>query len=131
MSSKERSWKPFVQDMLHAIKPIQRRTAGRSFEEFAADEDALEIVAWNFTVLGEASTHVPAIVIDTHPELPWADMRAMRNQVIHGYFRLNPKILWDTATAEIPTLLGPLHELAAEEPNDTDEGSGADSGRAV
>lgn len=122
MSSDGRNRDLFVQDMLSAISRIQEHTAGHSFEEFAADQDSLEIVAWNFTVLGEVSTHLPAEVIDAHPGLPWADMRAMRNQVIHAYFRLNPKILWDTATVEVQTLLGPLQELAAEVVDDKDSG---------
>ena len=104
--------------MLRAINRIQERSAGRSFEEFADDQDSLEIVAWNFQVLGEASTHIPVDVVDTHPELPWRDMRAMRNQVIHGYFRLNPKVLWDTATVEVPTLISPLQKLLTRRDDD-------------
>ncbi len=121
MSFERRNWELFVEDMLRAINRIQERSAGRSFEEFADDQDSLEIVAWNFQVLGEASTHIPADVVDTHPELPWRDMRAMRNQVIHGYFRLNPKVLWDTATVEVPTLISLLQKLLTRRDDDNDK----------
>jgi uncharacterized protein with HEPN domain len=104
--------------MVYAINRIQERTSGCSLEEFAGDQDSLDIVAWNFHVLGEASTHVPPEVVDAHPELPWADIRAMRNRVIHGYFRLSPKILWDTATVELPVLLRPLQQLLSQEDGD-------------
>lgn len=114
MSCERREWELFVQDMLRAISRIQERTQGRSFEEFERDQDSLEIVAWNFHVLGEASVHIPAEVVANRPELPWADMRAMRNRVIHGYFDLNPKILWDTSTAEVPSLLHQLRELLVD-----------------
>lgn len=118
MSFERRNWELFVEDMMRALNRIQERTAGRSFEEFADDQDSLEIVAWNFQVLGEASTHIPADVVDIHPELPWRDMRAMRKQVIHGYFRLNPKVLWDTATVEVPTLISPLQKLLTRRDDD-------------
>jgi uncharacterized protein with HEPN domain len=104
--------------VVYAINRIQEQTAGRSFEEFARDQDSLDIAAWNFHVLGEASSHIPRDVIDAHPELPWTDIRAMRNRVIHGYFRLSPKILWDTATVELPVLLRPLQQLLSQEDGD-------------
>jgi len=115
VSSKQRSWTSFVQDMLHAIERIRERTAGRSFDDFARDEDGVEIVAWNFHVLGEASTHIPSDVMSAHPDVPWNDMRTMRNRVIHGYFHLNRQILWDTATVELPPLIEALQELARED----------------
>lgn len=121
MSSEGRNWELFIQDMLRAIGRIQERTTSQTFERFAADQDGLEIVAWNFQVLGEASTHVPAEIMDAHPEVPWTDMRAMRNQLVHGYYHLNPKILWDTATVEVPTLLGPLLELVKQDGDGLDE----------
>ena len=105
MSSEQREWRHFVEDMLHAIERIQQRIVGNSFEDFAGDADSLEIVAWNFLILGEAAGHIPIGVSDTHPGLPWADMRAMRNRIVHGYFSLDAKILWDTATDEIPALV--------------------------
>ena len=48
-------------------------------------------------------------------------MRAMRNQVIHGYFRLNPKVLWDTATVEVPTLISLLQKLLTRRDDDNDK----------
>ena len=48
MSFEQRNWELFVRDMVGAVIRIQDRTEGRSFEDFAGDQDSLEIVPWNF-----------------------------------------------------------------------------------
>ena len=112
MSSEPRRWHFYVLDMLRAIERIQVHTAGRTFEEFARDQDSVEIVAWNFHVLGEASVHIPRRVAEAHPEVPWVEMRTMRNRIVHGYFHLNPQILWDTAVTELPPVVDLLRTVA-------------------
>lgn len=119
MSSEGRSWLLYLRDMLQAIDRIRERTTGDGFHEFAESRDSIEIVAWNFHVLGEASAHIPQRIVDTHPEIPWADMRTMRNRLVHGYTDLNPTILWDTALADLPPLRALLMKLALDS-----EGSG-------
>lgn len=59
----------------------------------------------NITIIGEAANHIPATIITAYPEIPWADMRDMRNVVVHGYFGINNKILWDTVQADLPPLV--------------------------
>jgi uncharacterized protein with HEPN domain len=39
-----------------------------------------------------------------HPEIPWSQMKGMRNRMAHGYFELDLEIVWDTVQAAIPDL---------------------------
>ena len=125
MSSEGRSWLLYLHDMLQALDRIRDKTAGTNFDTFAQSQDSIEIVAWNFHVLGEASTHIPNAVVEAHPEIPWADIRTMRNRLVHGYVDLNPKILWDTALVDLPPLRELLMELALEA-----EGSGEEEAQS-
>ncbi len=100
--SSEREWGAFVEDMIRAIERIQGQTSDRSPDDFASDQDAIEIVARNFQVLGEAASRLPSDVTESRRELPWSEMRTMRNRIVHGYHDLDPAILWDTATVEVP-----------------------------
>jgi uncharacterized protein with HEPN domain len=45
------------------------------------------------------------------PDIPWEDMRAMRNFVVHEYFGVNDAILWDTVRRDLPDLEEPLIRL--------------------
>jgi len=66
-----------------------------------------------FGIIGEAVRHLPQEVIDAHPELPWSEMRAMRNVVVHEYFGVTSETLWKTAREDLPAIIEPLRELLA------------------
>jgi uncharacterized protein with HEPN domain len=63
---------------------------------FVADDCTLDAVSRCSGIIGEAVTHVPKDVIAAHLEIPWAEMRATRNVVVHEYFGVT-KTLWKTA----------------------------------
>lgn len=53
-------------------------------------------------------------------ELPWNEMRGLRNKVAHEYFGIDAAIIWQTATADLPPLKAPL-ETAGIQRVDNDE----------
>jgi uncharacterized protein with HEPN domain len=65
-------------------------------------------------VFGEAAAKVSASAKASSPNLPWQQIVAMRNRLIHAYFDIDHDILWRTATDEIPRLLPELITMIAE-----------------
>lgn len=61
-------------------------------------------------VIGEAANQVSAETKSKFSNLPWAQMVGMRNRLIHGYFDVDPSIVWEVAKVEIPKLLNPVRE---------------------
>ncbi|UCF82816.1 MAG: DUF86 domain-containing protein, partial [Desulfobacteraceae bacterium] len=59
-------------------------------------KDIVDAVIRNLTVIGEAAGHVPDDIVSAYPDIPWRDMRDMRNFVVHEYFGISDKIIWDT-----------------------------------
>ena len=47
--------------------------------------------------------------------IPWADIVAMRNRLIHAYFDIDLDILWETVENELPALQQSLTILLADE----------------
>lgn len=107
-----RDWRFRVQDMLHAIESIMSYTQGMDFEAFERDQRTVDAVVRNIIVVGEAATRIPDEVVLATPDIPWADMRAMRSFVVHEYFGVSARILWDTVQANLPPLVEPLRRLA-------------------
>ncbi len=85
-------------------------------EAFVADDRTLDAVSRCFGIIGEAAIHVPKDVVDAHPEIPWAEMRAMRNIVVHEYFGVTNETLWKTAREDLPTIIEPLRKLLSKNP---------------
>lgn len=109
-----RGWKIRIHDMLKAVEAVRRYTEGMSFEDFAADRKTVDAVIRNLIIIGEAATHVPDDVCLNHPEISWYEMRGMRNFVVHEYFGVSDKILWDTVQVDLPPLEGLLRKILDE-----------------
>lgn len=54
--------------------------------------------------MGEAATKLSNETRQAAPDVPWSQIEAMRNRLIHAYFDIDPDILWKTAVEEIPAL---------------------------
>ena len=84
-----RDWRLRIEDILAAVERVQRYTAGMDLASFLADEKTVDAVSFCFGVIGEAARHIPEDVVAANPDLPWPEMRAMRNVVVHEYITLN------------------------------------------
>lgn len=110
-----RDWQLRVRDILDAIVSIQQLTAGISFEEFADNQMVAKAVLYDFVVIGEAAINISTEVQAKYPDIPWRLMSDMRNVVAHEYFRVNLRIVWNTAQNNLPPLIALLEALLQEE----------------
>lgn len=84
---------------------------GLGKDDFLADKRTQQAVIMNFIIIGEAATKVMegyAAFTQAHPELPWRNMRGMRNRMAHGYFDINLDVVWETVQEWLPVLLKQL-----------------------
>lgn len=109
-----REWTDRLKDMLQAIRSIQRLVEGLDYDQFVADETRVYAAAYCVEIIGEASRHIPEHIQSSYPQLPWIEMRTMRNIVAHEYFRLNLPVLWRTLSQEIPELAPAFEEILNE-----------------
>jgi uncharacterized protein with HEPN domain len=65
----------------------------------------------NFEIIGEAAAHLPKDIAADHPEIPWQDMRDMRNVLSHEYFGVNERIVWETFQNDLRPLVPLLKDL--------------------
>ncbi len=55
--------------------------------------------------IGEAASRVSAAGRDRVPGLPWRDVIAMRNVLVHVYWGIDLDVLWRTAAEDAPRLI--------------------------
>jgi uncharacterized protein with HEPN domain len=94
---------------------------GLTKAEFLTDKRTQQAVIMSLIIIGEAATKVMegyAEFTKAHPELPWRNMRGMRNRMAHGYFDIDLNVLWETAQEWLPVL---LKQLVAVRQNANDE----------
>jgi uncharacterized protein with HEPN domain len=109
-----RRWQDRLRDIVAAAEEILAFTAGMDLEAFAADPRTQKAVLADFAIIGEAARHLPDEFCDAHPDIPWQDMRDMRNFVVHVYFSVEPAVVWDTIRNDLPGLAQALRALVTE-----------------
>jgi uncharacterized protein with HEPN domain len=110
-----RDWAFRVHDILGAIAKIQRFVSDVDFEAFENDEELIDAVIHNLTVIGEAANHVPSEITGRHPEIPWRQMVDLLNFSVHAYWNLLPSVIWDTIQNDLPPLVAPLRKLLPDD----------------
>lgn len=110
-----REWPFRIKDILHAIDKIEDYTKDMTSSEFKKNELVKDAVVRNFEIIGEASNHIPLSVQHAHPDIPWKQMTALRNFLIHEYFGVDVSTVWETAHKHLPALKQQLLELTVEE----------------
>jgi uncharacterized protein with HEPN domain len=106
-----RGWQDRIRDILDAIAEIQMFTRDMNYETFRNDEKSIRAVEMNFIIIGEAANQIPEEIEEKYPAIPWALMRAMRNRIVHVYFNVDEKLMWDTVQNDLPPLVSELKKL--------------------
>ena len=99
-----RSWRIRLQDMLKAIDEVAALVSHPDFESFRKDRAAILASLTCIHILGEASNHIPIEIKQKYPELPWSQIRGMRNRIAHEYFEIDESIVWTTCKIDFPKL---------------------------
>ena len=105
----------YLSDIIQASRNVALHIGGRSQEEFIADLTVRAAVLHELAVIGEAAARIPGTMRDRHPAIPWADVIAFRNIVVHEYFGLSWPLVWETATRDVPELERQVGEVLISE----------------
>jgi len=101
---KKREYRDYLHDILDAVNDIEDFVEGVSFEQFEKDRKTLNAVVRSIEIIGEAAKNIPVDLREKYGKLPWKKMTGMRDKVIHAYFGVNTKTLWNTVKNDLPPL---------------------------
>jgi len=110
-----RDFKVYLEDILECIEKIKGYIAGLSFANFLKEQKTIDAVNRNLEIIGEAARNIPEEIKDAHPEIRWRGIIGLRNILIHEYYSLTLKILWDIVQNELPELDEQIRELLANQ----------------
>src|SRR4051794_6121099 len=85
-----------VQHMLDASQDALSFVEGHEEKELNEDRMLLLALVKCIEIIGEAASRVSDELRDANPQIPWRQIIATRNRLIHGYFNINPRIVWNT-----------------------------------
>jgi len=109
--SPERDWRFRIKDMLDAIQTIQQYSRGLTYDEFIKDSKTVDAVIRRLMIIGEAASHIPEEIASKTTGIEWQRIRGMRNVIVHEYFGVSERIIWDTIQIDLPGIIQPLKML--------------------
>ena len=104
----------YLQDILEAMRAIEKFVEGINFEEFVSDDKTASAVIRKFEIIGEAAKHVPDDVRFRYPRVPWKDMSGMRDRLIHFYSGIKYELVWQTIKDIIPAVAPLIKNMLKE-----------------
>jgi len=104
----------FLLDILEAAKLVVSYVGEKSKENFLKDIQCQDAVVRRFEIIGEASRRISDDTRDAHPELPWGEMIAMRNVMIHEYDDVDFTVVWETVKNNLSSLIESLERILSD-----------------
>lgn len=105
MSKAVREWSCYLDDMIGFAENVITYTEGFSQVDFVESGLNYDATVRNLELIGEAATHIPDDIRKENLNIPWRQIIATRNRLIHGYLGIDNDTLWSIIKTDIPALL--------------------------
>jgi uncharacterized protein with HEPN domain len=97
-------------DIVDQIDFVVRSVVGKTLDDFLADRQLHQSVAFSLQVIGEAANNLSADAKAKASAVPWPQIVALRHRIVHGYFALELTEIWRIATVDAPKLKSDLQQ---------------------
>ncbi|MCP3930340.1 MAG: DUF86 domain-containing protein [Bacteroidetes bacterium] len=100
-----------IEDIAESIDLIFEYTSDFDFHTWKSDRKTIDAVVRNLEIIGEAASHVPDDIQERFIDIPWNQMKGIRNVLIHEYFGVDTDVLWKTIKEDLPSLREKIEKL--------------------
>lgn len=105
----------YLLDILEAARLATSYVEGMTEESFLRDTQRQDSVIRRIEIIGEAARRISPQTREAYPEIPWTEMNAMRNLMIHDYDNVDIGIVWETVQKDIRQLISLIEPLVPPE----------------
>jgi len=104
----------YLEDVLKFAHYAIQFLGDQSNEQVENDLQAQFAIVRAVEVIGEAASQIPVDIRDLAPEVPWRDIVAMRNRIIHHYFGVHLDIVLNVVRQDLAPLIESVEHLLSE-----------------
>ena len=105
----------YLNDIIEAVDHIAAFLAELDFEAFVNSEMVRSAVVQKLAVIGEAAAAISGGLRDRHLQIPWPQIIAFRNILIHAYFGIDWNEVWKAVRVDCPILRKQVADLLVAE----------------
>jgi uncharacterized protein with HEPN domain len=94
----------YLGHILDSCRNIIEFTNGIDFQTFINKRLIQSAVIRELEIIGEATRSLPDEIRKHSKDIPWRKLTGMRDKLIHGYFTVDLKEVWNTVKNDISIL---------------------------
>ena len=93
-----------LRHILDAIGEIESYLIDANFDSFIANSMMRFACVKQLEIIGEAGNHISNATKNEFSEIEWKQITGLRNVLIHEYFGIDAKLVWQILHIDIPAL---------------------------
>lgn len=101
----------YLKDILDSVEKIESYLEGFKEMDFDGNYAIQDAVMRRLEIIGKAVKHLPEESKNKYPNIPWKDIAGMRDILIHEYFLVDLRAVWDTSKDDLPILKKQIKDL--------------------
>lgn len=105
-----------IHDMLAHCREAQQYWHEATLELLVRDRRLCLAIERCLEIVGEAAGKVSADCRSAHPEVPWQDIKNLRNVLAHEYGNIEHDVLRAAVSTEVPVLIAALEAILSGTP---------------
>ena len=103
-----------IEHMIEAAELLLRFTSNLTVTEYIASAEKQYAVKFAFIMLGEDAATVSEELKLKYSDIPWGEIKGMRNIVAHNYIKTDEMLIWEAVSSKIEPLRQQLLQIKAE-----------------
>ena len=108
----KRSAEFLIEDIQEACEKIERYTLQiDNTDAFLGDEKTSDAVVRNLEIIGEAANRLPLDFKKEHEEIEWEKIVGLRHRIVHEYFGVDLRLIWEIIKTDIPPFKDALERI--------------------
>lgn len=105
----------YLLDMLLAARDAVHFATGLTYGQFEQSRLHQNAILKAIEIIGEAASRISSATKHAHTDIPWPEIIGIRNRLVHAYFEVNLKRVWDTVQHDLPRLITLIEPLVPPE----------------
>lgn len=93
-----------LEHIINAIDTILERSKGLTYEDLTTDRILFAGIVYYTMIIGEASYNLSKPFKKRYNETEWSEITKMRHNLVHGYYQVDPDVVWSVIQDDLVPL---------------------------